>query len=42
MGELEFASPDKVRNMHCTATMTVVGHEISFKDLEVLGLGFRV
>ena len=36
VGELELTSPDKVRNMACTATMTVIGHEIRFADLEVL------
>ena len=47
VGELEFTSPDKVRNTAVTATRTVIGHEIRYDDLRALlerevNLGYKV
>lgn len=47
VGELEFTSPDKVRNTAVTATRTVIGHEIRYDDLRALlerdvSLGYKV
>jgi len=47
VGELEFTSPDKIRNLACTAITTVVGSEIKYAALHQLleqniHLGYKV